>query len=254
MIRFLRRGWWLLAPAVVRFAYRFVSRNGFVSDISMLRSEDRSTYFATRPEFRTPEDECRFLDRQVLRATEANDLTAALAQADLTLERCRDDVPTRTLNRFSTLVGLRRFDEARPLAEALLKSPPTDPRGHSGLAYLAGIAFLETGAPELAERWLLASRQLGNRSCDIETQLARVAIARLQPDRASQYFEAAYACTGSSDPTLLISAARWSLYAGQPGRAKKLFAQIRKDPVTAAPLERQVAQLEAQIARMGRPQ
>jgi hypothetical protein len=229
-------------------------RAEYVSDSSMLATEDRSTYFATPPEFRTPEDECRFLDRQFFRATQTGDLTSALAQADLSLERCRDDVPTRTLNRFTALVGLRRFDAARPLAEALVERPPADPRGHSILTHLAGITFLETGAPELAERWLLASRQLGDRSCDIGAQLARVALAKLEPDRASQYFEAVYACGGSRDPGPLIDAARWSVYAGQPGRARKLLARIRQERANDAPLERQVAQLEAQIARMAAPQ
>jgi tetratricopeptide (TPR) repeat protein len=202
--------------------------------------------------FRTPEDECRF-DREHLRAEEANDLAAALARVDQSLQQCPDDVPTRTQFRFNTLIGLGRFDEARPLAEALLERPPSDPRGHASLTYAAGLAFLETGSPELAERWLLASRQLGNRSCAIERQLARAAIASLQPDLASQRFEAAYLCDGSRNPGLLIDAATWSVTAGQPERTRKLLARVRGEQPIGSPLERRVAQVEAQLERMGRP-
>jgi len=241
---------WSAAVVIVNEAVRAE----YVSGLSMLQTEDRAVYFATPREFRTPDDECRFRDRQHLRAAEANDLATALELATQTLERCRDDVPTRTLYRLSTLVGLGRFDQARPLAEALLESPPKEPRTHVRLTYLAGIALLETGSPDLAERWLLVSRELGNRSCGLDRQLARVAIASSKPGRASQLLEAAYACGESRDPTLLIDAARWSLYAGRPERARKLFARIREEHATAAGVERQVAQLEVQLARMGRSQ
>ena len=151
------------------------------------------------------------------------------------------------------LVDLGRFDEARPLAEALLEQPPADPRSHARLTYLAGVALLETGSPELAERWLLASRELGNRSCGIERQLARAAIASLRPDLASQRLEAAYRCGGGADPALLLDAASWSLYAGEPVRARKLLARIRSEHAPPAPLARGAAQIEAQMQRMGRP-
>jgi Flp pilus assembly protein TadD len=228
-------------------------RAEYVSAQTMFRTEDRAVYFATPPEFRTPEDECRFQDREHLRAAEANDLATALARVDQTLQRCPDDVPTRKTYRFLTLVGLGRFDEARPLAEALLENPPADPRGHASLTYSAGIAFLETDSPELAERWLLASRQLGNRSCAIERQLARAAIANLRPDLASRRLEAAYLCDGSRNPGLLIDAASWSVVAGQPDRSRKLLARVWSEREPGSPLERGVAQVEAQMLGMARP-
>jgi hypothetical protein len=40
MIGTLRRGWWLLAPALVLLAYRSVSRNGFVGDADFLIAEN----------------------------------------------------------------------------------------------------------------------------------------------------------------------------------------------------------------------
>jgi hypothetical protein len=226
-------------------------RAEYVSNLSMLRTEDRAVYHATPPEFRTSEDECRFLDRQQLRAADAGDLTAALALADQALAQCRDDLPTRKLFRFSALVGLGRFEEARPLAEELLERPP-GARGHARLTYLAGVVLLETGSPEPAERWLLTSRELGNQSCAVDGQLARAALASLRPDLASQRLEAAYACGGGADPWLLFSAARWSVYAGEPARARQLLARLGSDPRAAAALADSAAQLEAQMARMGR--
>ena len=41
MIGLARRCWWLLAPAIVLFAYRLVSRNGFVGDANFLIAENR---------------------------------------------------------------------------------------------------------------------------------------------------------------------------------------------------------------------
>jgi hypothetical protein len=41
VIRTLRRGWWLLAPAMVLIAYRTVSRNGFLGDANFLIAENR---------------------------------------------------------------------------------------------------------------------------------------------------------------------------------------------------------------------
>jgi tetratricopeptide (TPR) repeat protein len=228
-------------------------RAEYVSTLSMLRTEDRAVYFATPPEFRTAEDECRFLDRQQLRAAEAGELATALELSEQALAQCRDDLPTRNLYRLSALVGLGRFDEARPLAEALLAKPPTDPRGHAHLAHLAGITFLETGSPEEAERWLLTSRELGNRSCGIEQLLARASLASLRPALASQQLEAAYDCGGRTDPGLLLSAASWSLYAGEPVRVRKLLARIQSEQPASAALASSIAQLEAQMARMGRP-
>ena len=229
-------------------------RAEYVSSLSTLDTEDRAVYYATPPEFRTSEDECRFLDRQQLRAADAGDLTHALELADQALAQCSDDVPTRKLYRFGALVGLRRFEEARPLAEELLAQPPAYARSHARLTYLAGVALLETGSPEPAERWLLTSRELGNQSCAVDVQLARAALANLQPDLASQRLEAAYDCAGGADPSLLFGAARWSVYAGQPARARKLLDRIRSEPRTAAALADSAAQLEAQMARMGRPE
>jgi len=40
MIGALRRGWWLLAPALVLVAYRSVSQNGFVGDADFLIAEN----------------------------------------------------------------------------------------------------------------------------------------------------------------------------------------------------------------------
>ncbi|HEY8153642.1 MAG TPA: hypothetical protein VII72_05890 [Myxococcota bacterium] len=228
-------------------------RAEYVSGLTMLRTEDRAVYFATPPEFRTPEDECRFLDRAHLRAAAAGDLATALERAEQTLARCPDDVPTRTSFRFHALMGLGRFEQARPLAEALLARPPADPRGRVHLTYLAGIAFLETGSPELAERWLLASRELGNRSCGVERQLARVAVASQLPELASQRLEEAYACDGSRNPGLLIDAASWSFYAGQPERTRRLLARIRGEHGADAGAQQSVARLEAQLGWMRRP-
>ena len=247
----------LAAAAVWAMAVILVNesvRAEYVSSLSMLDTEDRAVYHATPPEFRTAEDECRFLDRQQLRAADAGELATALTLADQALAQCRDDLPTRTLYRFAALVGLRRFEEARPLAEKLLEQPPADPRSHARLTYLAGVALLETGSPEPAQRWLLASRELGNQSCSVDGQLARAALASLRPDLASQRLEAAYDCGGGADPSLLFGAARWSVYAGEPARARKLLARIRSEPRAAAALADSAAQLEAQMARMARPE
>ncbi len=186
----------------------------FASVDGMLDNEDRAYYHATPASHRTEQDECRFLDRKVVRALRAGDHAAVLDRSARLTARC-GETPERGHPVLSSLVTLGRFKEAEPLARRLMRAPPTDRRGHAAIARLAGQVFLRVGAPADAEAALRAAAKLGGASCRTLLALAEAQRAQAKLAPAGRQLVEAYRCGGRTDPSILLMAATLLLQAGE---------------------------------------
>lgn len=230
-------GLWLVGVLLVSRDVRAEHAN----ERAYLDWEDRQ-YLATPSAYRTSEDECRRMDRAVIRAHLEDRLAEVIARSEAAIRSCGRS-QSRQFNLFSALVRAGRFEEAEPLANDLVAHPPPDRRDMGAMLYLSGQVFLSRGKPEVAEGLLLRARRAGLRTCGIELHLARAAEARGQPALAAGRLEAAHLCAGSSDPQALLSAGWLWIRAGRVDRAQQTVETVKQRFRLSAAQEEQLRRL-----------
>jgi len=208
--------------AAVMMTFAPTLRAYYASDEALLDLEDH--VFATTPaKFRTLDDTCRANDRIIARQLARGEARSAIG----TLERMTQCSPTfdRQFNRLAALVAIGRFEEARPLANALVARTDGDARMRPRAFYLAGLAALESGDVRSAELRFAEAARLGFRACELLAQRARVAMMLEHPVEGAERFEQAYACTeqaGKPQRMFLLLAARAWNEAGRPADAARV--------------------------------
>jgi tetratricopeptide (TPR) repeat protein len=200
------------------------TRGEFGSEFAMLGNEDRVYYLSAPRRFRTSEDRCRFKERKVARATLLRAEPQIPGFVEDALAICGER-PELVLEELSSLVRLRRFAEAVPVARRLLAAPPPDPRSNAEVSHLAGVALVETGKYDEGEALLLKALKLGSTDCRVYVELAEAAHRREQAPEAAERLEAAFRCSGARDASLLIMAATWLVEAGRYHPAAELLTR-----------------------------
>ncbi len=218
------------------------ARAEFGSEMGMLDNEDR-LFLATPERFRSEEDHCRFLDRKAVRATVRSDFEEVLRVSEQSLERCGDPDGLRRFRCLCALTKTGRYEEARPLVEELLASPPP-PRVHASFAYEAGLVLFRTGETGRAEVLFNRALELGYRDCRTWIWFAETARARNDLPRAAQRLEAAFQCGGGGDASLLIMAATWWIESGEKEQGARLVKLARENFQLTPDQADQVSRLE----------
>lgn len=230
--RFLPRRWaplvGLVGVAWIAMSLAFAPgvRADYRSDDTMLALEER-LYQEIPERFRTLEDRCHAVDREVASAISRQNPSLALA-ADARRPAPCPRSALALLNRLSALVTLERWSEASAAADALFAHPGLEPRARGMAALLGGIAALETEAPERAERLFLEARAFGEQGCQLSFQAARAAMALGHPLDAARRFEATWECTaahGKGNRGMLEQAALSYERAGLPAEAVRARAR-----------------------------
>ena len=198
----------------------------FGSVDGMLDNEDRAYYHATPEPFRTAEDVCRFLDRQVVRALRGGDLEAVVQQVEQAVSRCGQS-PERRHWLLSALVSRGKYAEAAPVARALIQQPPADRRGYGEVARLAGVTLRRTGQPAQAEALLRTAIKLGQRGCNLLVELAEAQNAQGKRSLAARQLAQAFRCGGGKDASLLLAGATMALQGGDGATAAELLKVAR---------------------------
>ncbi len=211
--------------AVLMLVRSGADRAEFASDVAMLDNEDRAFYFAVPERYRTDEDRCRYRERKLVRALahKQPDRVPALARSAVAICGKKPEVLADWLD---ALVELGRFRDAEPIARELSVHPPRDARSHGHVALMAGISFAESGEPGRAAPLLARAAGLGAISCAGLVPLAERARRARHPAVAATYVEAAYACGGGRDASLLLAGATWLVAAGDSARAARLIAAL----------------------------
>ena len=194
----------------------------FGSVDGMLDNEDRAYYLATPERFRTDEDRCRFLDRKIVRALRRVDHQGVEAEVARAVAQCGQS-PERRHWLLSALVAAGRYEEASPVAAALIKQPPADRRGHGEVARLAGVTLRRTGKPAQAEALLRAAIKMGQRGCKLLVELAEAQRAQGKATLAARQLGQAFSCGGSKDASLLLAGATWALQGGDRETAQQML-------------------------------
>jgi tetratricopeptide (TPR) repeat protein len=229
-----RAGRWIAAAVIgwsVVAAIALPRRSEIYRDEgALLRVEERA-YQATPPLRRTHEDRCRHVVRAMALALAADRPQEAVAAFDGRPAGCREEGEQR-FNLLSALVRLRRFADAVPVAERLLAGDKLQARSHGELAYLAGVTFLETGAPHRALPLFVESQRLGSTSCASLLHRGRAEAALGRFAEAAPRLEAAARCSGQASAWLM--AADLHLRLGDRARAAVLLAEARRLPLDDA--------------------
>ncbi len=219
-------------------------RKEFASDLAMLENEDRVFYAAVPERYRTDEDRCRFRERKVVRALMKKEPERVVALAPKAVAVCGDK-PEVLANWLGALVELGRFRDGEPLAAKLAKHPPRDTRSHAQVALDVGLTFAENGKPRRAVPMLGRAVQLGAIQCRAFVPLAERARRAHLAEVAATYAQAAYACGGGRDASLLLAGATWLVAAGDTARASRLIAALHDRALTPDQAAQRAALLQA---------
>jgi hypothetical protein len=174
-----------------RGAHRYYENERTLLDL------DDERYESLPEAFRTLEDRCAFIDRQLVRSLVANDLDRVQALTRDAPHEC-PGATQRQFNLFAAQVRANRFAEARPALDSLLVARDLDPRVRGPFDHLAGIVLLETGDPAGAEAHLRSARAHGIRSCALLDAIGRALAAQGKTAEAARYDGAAQACAAAS--------------------------------------------------------
>jgi hypothetical protein len=189
----------LVASAVVTIAgmaHAWGAHAYYTDELTLLDLEDAR--FAALPEpFRTLEDRCSLVDRQIVRALVAGDIDRVAALTRSAPAEC-PGATERQFNLLAALVQSGRVTEAREVLGPLLGARDLDKRQRGPLAHLAGIVLLETGDPAAAEPWLRTALARGIGSCALLDSLGRSLAAQGKTDEAARYAAGARACAKPS--------------------------------------------------------
>jgi len=198
----------------------------FASVDGMLDNEDRAYYLATPEQFRTEEDQCRFLDRKVVRALRKGDTDAVAVKVKAVVARCGQS-PERRQWLLSALFVKKAYKRAEEQLLALIKDMPADPRGHGEIARMGGVILRHTGKPKQAEALLRRAIKLGQRGCKILIELAETQRAQGKVTLAARQLAQAFKCGGSKDASLLLAGATWALEGGDRKTAAMLVGAAK---------------------------
>jgi hypothetical protein len=201
------------------------ARAEFASEMGLLNNEDR-LYYEIPEAYRSAEDDCRFRDRKAVRALTRSDFPRVVQNSRYAMERCGDKERLRAFRLFSALVQLKRFSQAKPLADDLIASPPPG-RMHAALSQKAALVYLNTGEPERAEALLIKSMKLGYRSCQTWVWLAEAARKLREPALAATRLESGFECGLRRDPSLLLMASSLRIQSGELRAAAELLKKAR---------------------------
>lgn len=179
-------------------------------ELSLMAMEDRR-FEAIPQAHRTPQDVCRFLERDLARQTAAKDADKALALARAMEDQGCSLSGDPGLNLLSTLVGQARYPEARPLADRLLKESGSG-RARGWLLYMIGATYVHTGAPGQGLVLLDDAAAMGVNACGLDLARAQALMQLNRSREAAAAFEQTNACLiatrGQGAAELLEEAAR----------------------------------------------
>jgi len=215
--------------ALVMITFAPTLRGYYASDQTLLELEERNDDRVPE-EFRTFQDRCRAGDRTTARLLARGDARSALAASDARAPECPSDF-VFLFNRLSALTTVGRFEDARVVADTLLRRTDGDLRTRPRAFYLGGLAALETGDAKLAEDRFRAATHLGFESCELLAQSARAAMILEHPLEGAQRFEDAFVCTkksGKPQAILLRLASRAWTTAGRTSDAERALAEAAK--------------------------
>lgn len=233
--------------AVVMLATASDTHGYYETDMTLVELEERA-YLDTPPEWRTPQDDCRALDRKVVRAVAAEDPHEVLAQTDTLLADC-GPTTERRLNQLSALIRLRDFHRARDVGKRLLAEHTGDTRLLPAARFLYGRALLRTGDAAAARQALLEARAGGLPDCDLPLDLAGAAELLRSPADVATHLLEAYECLGSTKPDLLLLSAYWRLRAGDRDRAAATLDRVESHQPLQPADERKLNELRSMLGR-----
>jgi hypothetical protein len=195
------------------------ARAEFATEAAMLGNEDRVFYLAVPPQYRTPEDRCRYKQRKVVRASFRGDHAAIPDLSRDAMAACGDR-PEIAVELLRALVASNRLDEAEPIARRLAEHPPVDRRSHAELARLVGIV--------LANRKAQPGAGASPPAVDCRSFIARAEAARAAGDikEAVAQIDHAFTCGGERDSSLLVAAATWLVASGDGAAARAVLRRL----------------------------
>jgi tetratricopeptide (TPR) repeat protein len=214
----------------------------FASVPMLMEREDAQLAWVEKRHW-TLEDRCRANERAIGRAALDGRLEDVLRLDADAPEGCHEqaDPGKRHFNRLGALVKLKRFEEALPLAEALLRTPGMDTRERPALHYLAGVTLAASARPEEALKRFREAEDLGYVSCGLQREAAGVSIALSEWAEAARRFEAFHACVeGPGTTPILLDAARAWRAAGDAASAERVLrhaAQQSPSPAVSARIQ-----------------
>ncbi len=201
--------------AFVMLANSTPARADFATELAMLGNEDRVFYLAVAPEYRTPEDRCRYKQRKVARSSLMGDRVATpdLVRDALAVCGARPELAVELLR---ALVASQRFAEARPVARWLSDHPPADWRNQADIERLLGILDAHRKTETLSP------------AVDCGTFIARGETARRAGNltAAAAALGQAFTCGGERDTSLVVAAATWLVGAADADGAQAALARI----------------------------
>ncbi|HTM46716.1 MAG TPA: hypothetical protein VL137_17295, partial [Polyangiaceae bacterium] len=216
-------GWTILAVATGPVVHA-----PYTDGISLLDLDDQA-FLATPERFRTAEQACHFLERDLLRKRLAGDLPSAL-QLLHDMERSQCIVSNARLSLLQPLLQAGNFADARQIADAELQHGIVG-RHLNALPFI-GWALLESGDPSRAAQVLQKSLDLQPNQCAVQFRLAQARATLGNAGEAARLFQSAFHCAGqNADPRWLIASAELALRAND----RSLLQQIRQD-LQATPL------------------
>ncbi|GEM_PF-3555310 len=166
------------------------SHGMYASEIALLDKEDLD--FESIPkEFRSREDACRFIDRQIVRGVAKRDWVVVLKATESS--DCPPDA-LRQFNRLSALSATKQWPAAAKLAGQLLAVPTADTRHVAMLHHLRGRALLQLRRAAPAVSDLEQARKMGLTSCRLLHELGLAHGANGDRKQASRWMSQARMC------------------------------------------------------------
>ena len=192
---------------------------------SFYRSErrylDKETfdYEQTPPHFRTPQDRCRAIDREAQALLRAGQIERGARLLEQQRPNC-GETSLRNFNLLAAYMSLRRFEQAKPIAQRLLRDGPKDARSHATLSFFLGKLALLDGRLGQAQNYLKDAAHRGYRGCDLHAARAKLSVVQHKHGQAAQRFARAARCYGAS-----LSGAKSWLAASWAWRAAKVTSR-----------------------------